>query len=288
MPPTERQDRRGIALLMLLLTLVMVAVWWAITPDPSATDTATPHTAVQGQHYKGERHQWQLHPFDPNTATEEELRSLGFRDYHVRNLLRYRSKGGRWRSVEHFAKLYGLSEEDYARLRPYLLLPHEGEQSHYTDNKYQRAHTDSTTHGYTPRYEVIAKLQAGERIDLATADTATLKRIPGVGSTYARRIVKYREALGGFTHLSQLDEVPDLPADVATYCTLSHAPVQAINVNTATYGQLIRHPYLNDTLVRTITHYRQHYGTFRSVGQVLQLLPADTREQLKPYLTTHS
>lgn len=283
MTPTERQDRHGIVLLIILLTLVSVAVWWAATPTAPQQHTSskeTKHTATPTKHDKAQR-DWQLRLFDPNTASADELREIGFSEYHVRNLLRYRSKGGRWRSVAHFQKLYGLSEEDYTRLRPYLLLPQETPSAPYTNE-----HSTPTTTPATATYPTADKLKAGERIDLSTADTTQLKRIPGIGSTYAKRIVRYRDALGGFVHVDQLSEVPDLPPEVTSYTYLSDTQPQRLSANTATYGQLLHHPYLNDTLVRAIINYRQQYGSFRSLPQLLKLLPATPaeRERLRPYL----
>ena len=51
------------------------------------------------------------------------------------------------------------------------------------------------------------KFPAGTVIELNQADTLTLKKIPGIGSTFARRIVGYRELLGGFYTVHQLAEV---------------------------------------------------------------------------------
>ena len=51
------------------------------------------------------------------------------------------------------------------------------------------------------------KYPEGTIVELNGADTTTLKKIPGIGSSFARRITKYRELLGGFHHIEQLAEV---------------------------------------------------------------------------------
>ena len=58
-------------------------------------------------------------------------------------------------------------------------------------------------------------------MELNTADTATLKKIPGIGSYYARKIVAYREALGGFVSKSQVTEIDGLPPDIVQWFRVS-------------------------------------------------------------------
>ena len=51
------------------------------------------------------------------------------------------------------------------------------------------------------------KLEKGATIDLNSADTLLLTRVPGIGASFARRIYKYRELLGGYYVVEQLQEV---------------------------------------------------------------------------------
>ncbi|MBR4602462.1 MAG: helix-hairpin-helix domain-containing protein, partial [Prevotella sp.] len=63
--------------------------------------------------------------FDPNTASESQLLSLGLSRQQVRNILKYRSRGGRYRVKEDFARLYGLTLEKYRQLEPYITIKTE-------------------------------------------------------------------------------------------------------------------------------------------------------------------
>ena len=63
-----------------------------------------------------------LQPFDPNTADSVLLRQLGLPVYIVRNILKYRAKGGVFRSPESFSRIYGLKEEVYQKLKPYITI----------------------------------------------------------------------------------------------------------------------------------------------------------------------
>ena len=63
-----------------------------------------------------------LFPFDPNTATADQLLQLGLAPFQVRNILKYRSKGGIYRSPMDFARLYGLTRRQYRELEPYITI----------------------------------------------------------------------------------------------------------------------------------------------------------------------
>ena len=72
-------------------------------------------------------------------------------------------------------------------------------------NKFHSGETKNTSERRTfPKTE---KYPVGTVVELNTADTTILKKVPGIGSTFARRIIKYRELLGGFFTVEQLREV---------------------------------------------------------------------------------
>ncbi|MDE5711675.1 MAG: helix-hairpin-helix domain-containing protein, partial [Bacteroides sp.] len=61
-----------------------------------------------------------LMPFDPNEADSSTLCRLGLPGWMARNVLRYRSKGGKFRKAEDFKKIYGMTEERFQTLLPYI------------------------------------------------------------------------------------------------------------------------------------------------------------------------
>ena len=73
-------------------------------------------------------------PFNPNTMTEEEGRAMGLTNRQIRNIINYRDKGGKFYSKNDLAKLYTISEEEFAQLEPYIVLP-EVARKEYTKPK---------------------------------------------------------------------------------------------------------------------------------------------------------
>ena len=63
-----------------------------------------------------------LHEFDPNTADSIELLQLGFKPWMAKNMLKYRAKNGVYRKKESLRKIYGMTDELYAQIEPYIVI----------------------------------------------------------------------------------------------------------------------------------------------------------------------
>lgn len=219
-----------------------------------------------------------LQPFDPNTADSVLLRQLGLPVYIVRNILKYRAKGGVFRSPESFSRIYGLKEEVYQKLKPYITIAPLVSVSHVRTDTFRQL---KDTIPYVPKYE------EGTIVDLNKADTSILKRIPGIGSTLARMIVVYRQRLGGFYDVSQLQEVPHVGVELNKWFVVTPAGLHKIQVNSASLDKLRSHPYMDFYKAKAIMEYRRKRGKIKGLSQ-LSMFEEFTEKDLKrlsPYLT---
>ena len=167
------------------------------------------YDAKEKQYYYVPEKQGELFPFDPNTADSTQFLRLGLRPWQVRNIYKYRAAGGRYRKPTDFARLYGLTLKQYKRLEPYIRIEKEVMAADVYGNireEYPRHH-----------YDYPVKLRKGEHININTADTAQLMTVPGIGSYYARQIVRKRARLGGFASPKQLLEIEDFPETALEY-----------------------------------------------------------------------
>lgn len=91
----------------------------------------------------------------------------------------------------------------------------------------------------------LPKLKPGATIDLNSADTTLLKRVPGIGSSFARRIIKYRDLLGGYYVVEQLQEVYGMDRErydaIHPYFTIG----TEVRPLTLTIDSISYHPYLS-------------------------------------------
>jgi len=235
-------------------------------------------------------------PFDPNTADSVALRRLGLAEWQVRSLYHYRAAGGIFREKEDFARLYGLTVGQYRRLEPYIRIgdDYRPASTLFPERKQDRfEHTGKR--GNQDTLQVVAdstgtrhryKLMAGETIDLNVGDTAVYRRVPGIGSYYARRIADYGKRLGGYVSIAQLDEIDDFPSEAKAFFTVSEHPLQPLYVNRLSLNELKRHPYINYYQARCIVEYRRLYGPLHNLNE-LRLLPEFTEKdfiRLSPYV----
>ena len=226
--------------------------------------------------------------FDPNTADSTQLLRLGLRPWQVRNIYRYRQRGGIYRRKQDFARLYGLTQKEYRELEPYIQISADyrpaaellGTEQDVTGETAKELSEDRIA-AWTP------KLKEGERVALNVADTAELKRVPGIGSYYARQIVRYRQQLGGFVSTEQLAEIEDFPASAVPYLDLSEGNIRKMNLNKLSLNELKRHPYINFYQARAITDYRRLRGPLHSLDELalLQEFPPEAIRRLQPYVT---
>lgn len=221
-----------------------------------------------------------LSAFDPNTADSTLLLSLGLQPWQVRSIYRYRAKGGIYRQPSDFARLYGLTVKQYKELLPYIHISDE-----YKPAAEVYGRTDAVRSGRdTLRYPV--KLQPGQYVTLDDADTASLRKVPGIGRYYASRIVRYRNDLGGYVSVAQLSEIEGIPEAALSYFRVMGGAVRKLNLNRLTLNELKHHPYINFYQARRIIDYRRLKGPLHGIDDLRLLKDFSQRdiERLRPYV----
>lgn len=218
-----------------------------------------------------------LFKFYPNQIDATQWQQLGLSAKQAQSIVNYRNKGGRFYKTEDLQKMYTISPKKYKELAPYVSIEHKG-----ITNKYEKE-------GYPakPLYEkkelVIVEINA--------ADTLQLDEIKGIGAAFARRIVKYRERLGGFYKKEQLMEVYGLDSikfnEIKDQVKVNVASIHKININTATFDDLKNHPYLKYKQINAIIQYRKQHGNYGNIEDLKKvvILSPQIIQQLAPYLT---
>ena len=72
---------------------------------------------------KKKEYAYERFPFDPNTATKQELMRLGLFEYMAERIINYRSKGGEFRVKSDLNKIYKFPQKLYTDLAPFIQLP---------------------------------------------------------------------------------------------------------------------------------------------------------------------
>ncbi|MDD2635364.1 MAG: helix-hairpin-helix domain-containing protein [Bacteroidales bacterium] len=209
----------------------------------------------------------ELFYFDPNTASKEELLSLGFLDWQSNNIIKYRNSGGVFSEAKDIEKIYGLDPAFVDKLKPYVQI-------------------DST---FTKKINLSNK---DISININSSTALEMQKISGIGPSYSKRIVEYRDKLGGFIKLEQIMEVygftDELYESVKNSFIIDTSNIKKININTAKYVDLIKHPYIDKETTNSIINYRKFAGEIKSFEELVtqKAISKEVFDKLQPYIKT--
>jgi competence ComEA-like helix-hairpin-helix protein len=242
-----------------------------------------------------------LFNFDPNAVSVAGWQQLGLPRWLAERIDKYRSKGGQFRKKEDLLRIYDFPPDLYEQLEPYIMLRQTGtaygkEDNQFADNRSAKSYEPyqpSDQPAFTTRNPSersakpsVAKLQP---FDINTADTSQLIALKGIGSTLAGRIIKFRDALGGFVSTEQFHDIyglDSLALDELKKFGQIQSAVHKIPVNTASAEELDRHPFLSRRQAQLIVNYREQHGAYTSTESLkpIRILDAKTLEKIAPYL----
>ena len=297
----QRNDRQAILVLcgVIIVCITLIITVGKVSPsaDGDKSDTiSSKDSPTDGNsrlrndvseqkplYYKMDGIPHALFPFDPNTADSTQLLKLGLQAWQVRSIYKYRAKGGIFRKPSDFARLYGLTKRQYEVLAPYIIIGEDYRPAadYYGEEKdKEKAPTEKTVYSYPQ------KLKPGQHVEANAADTTELMKIPGIGSYYAKAVLRYREQLGGFTSVAQLREIEDFPEPALSYLHVNPNEARKISINKLTLNQLRKHPYINFYQAKEICDYRRLHGPIKSLEELklLKDFPPAEIERLSPYI----
>lgn len=293
----SRTERQGIIILAVLIIMVGIVSWFIPPREISKIEDnqkfekeyahfmASLKEREQQRETSYKSHQYKkreviLASFDPNTADSITFLNLGLPPWMAKNILKYRTKRGRFRKQSDFQKVYGLTEKQYTTLEPYISIADIPEEQD-TIRLFSQQEPRDTLQYY--------KYPSGTTISLNQADTTELKKIPGIGSAIARMIVGYRKKLGGFYQIEQLQDIHLDTDKLHEWLFVNKNETQQINLNKAGIERLKAHPYINFYQAKVIVEYRKKKGEIESLSQ-LKLYDEFSEkdfERISPYVSFH-
>lgn len=285
----NRNDRRIALTAIIIGTIVLIGLWLTEGAKQATEVNITTKDSISNEYHETHRkhasssmtigdvpmRHTEEFPFDPNTADSTQLLRLGLHPFQVRSIYRYRAQGGVFRTKRDFAQLYGLTKKDYLRLEPYIRISDDYQPA---STLFQKDERD------TLRYPV--KIKDGEHITLNTADTTQLMRVPGIGSYYAKEIIRHGKWIGGYVNVNQLDEIDGFPQFAKKYFVINHPTPQRININKLSLQELRRHPYINYYQAKAIIDYRRLHGDIKNLQDLRfsKDFSEDAIQRLEPYI----
>lgn len=290
-----KSDRRAIVALGCIAVfaigvLMLVDAWKGKEKETKAEEKVTVNVEQ-----KEERGEVVLRTFDPNIVDSLTLIGFGLKPWKVKNFLHYREAGKVFRSAEEMGDTYGWTAEDVERVASYVRVVEKYEKSgrseknekygkdenHWKDGKRWDERKDEKPERPSSKFQMLTK------VDVNTADTALLRRIPGVGAKISEAIVKYRERLGGFHSVEQLREIKIVSPELLEWMEVSSSSdIQKININKASFQALNSHPYISYEQTKALLQYVRLYGKVKDEKALVEtgIFTKEEVEKLEPYI----
>lgn len=217
--------------------------------------------------------------FNPNTASVNELNTLGIPKFLSARINNYRNKGGKFHVKKDLLKIFDFPDSLYRQLEKFIVLPRKPVST--KANAYIKPSVRALP---KPTMSVTKEVSSEEPkfiLNLNEVDTTALKRIKGIGTSYAKRIVGYRNLLGGFHSLSQLEEVygmtDTLFQTIIPYLAISDSlEIKQVSINLATFKELLAHPYISYEQTKEILNVKSSKGKFTKPEDLFRLKLMDS------------
>lgn len=317
LPFFSNSDRRALLVLEWILLLIVLGVTfysWTSPSESGGSDATAHHGTKMAEKkslpvlsYAVPETPVETFPFDPNTADSTTLLRLGLSPWQVRSIYKYRAKRGRYHEPTDFKRLPGMTHELWERLGPYVRIdrkfqrltpqdyetsapkPKENARSSLSDSVVVLSSPSNSDPSVAASSDTLLrpiKYPEGTLVDLNKADTNQLKKIPGIASYRASKIVEYRQQLGGYIHVEQVMEACEMPDEVLAWFYVEPIVPTRLQINKMSLQRLMRHPYITFYQARAIVEYRRLTGLFTGVdelGGLKEFTEADI-DRLKVYL----
>ncbi|MHA8097475.1 helix-hairpin-helix domain-containing protein [Aquirufa antheringensis] len=167
-------------------------------------------------------------------------------------------------------------EANYQEIKPKVFAPRKFEKH------------NSAWVAYKSDVKKLPKKQPA--IDINTADSVAWVALNGIGPGFAKRIITYREKLGGFYQVDQLKEVYGLDSiwvkENKAILKVGAGVYRFLKINQVEWKDF-RHPYLPYGQSKVVLAYKKQHGPikdFETLHQI-QLLDQVAWRRLKPYLS---
>jgi competence protein ComEA len=286
----SKKDRVGLIVLLILIgiayglpyffkdkpmedpqLLLEIATVDSIAANEHQYSPATyPNKSKSTSHLEGE-----LFAFDPNTLDQAGWERLGLSERSIKTILNFRAKGGKFYKPGDLQRIWGLPPGFYERVEEHI-------QIQIRRPSFENAVPQSN-------FEKNKQVSLSP-VNINTADSSELEKLPGIGPKLAGRINNFREKLGGFYSVEQVGETYGLPDStfqrIKPYLNYS-GEVRKINMNRASLEELRSHPYIRWKMANAIVEYRKQHGDFIRVEDIMKvfLVEETAFKKMLPYLT---
>ncbi len=287
----SKRTKRGILLLVLLCLLIIytprVLSFFKnhdeieLTKEEMAkveelqANFQTKEKQRQKNSYKKREYRRPPAKFDPNQYAKEEWMYVGLSEKQADVMLKISAKGI-W-SNEFLSKIVVIPDEVYVLIKDSVYFP----SKEYPKKEYDKKEGENIKN-IPPR--------SRPNVNVNTATEEEMISVPGIGPYFAKRILAYRDLLGGYAYKEQMLEVYNLDYEkfekFDSFIIVDASEVRKFNINRATRDELKAHPYFSFSVANSIVKMREQRGGYKKIEELKEseLINAELFEKLKPYV----
>ena len=259
-----KKERRGIY--VLLTTLMFVAFYNIIEYQLWSTDFTLPTITVNplDDDFENEKirnnitKQFSDKPISIDTAGISALTAIGFSKYQARIIFNYIQKGGTIYTRKDLAKIYSIDQKTIDLTQSKIIF------------------SDSTSRNSPQKSNPFFVKKVPKKVELNSCDSAALDSVFFMSSYLAGRIINYRNRIGGFFELTQIQLIYGIDstvyAKISTHLSLDSANVIRIDLNKVSLEKLAQHPYIGYKLAKVMVNYRAQHGPFKSKSDLKKII----------------
>ena len=280
----NKRQRNGVFLLAALVLLMQLFLFFADFSSSSSYDLNAEHIRAFEREMDSleslarAENIPKIRPFNPSFISDFKGYRLGLSTKEIDRLITHRGKGRYINSAQEFQKVSGVSDSLLAVISPYFKFPEwVKKRKHYPSRNTARKNPKVFTHN-----------------DLNKVNFNELKSFDDLSESVAKRIVKYRERLKGFSYDDQLYEVyglkPSQVVEILSYFTVVTKPyITKLDINEASFRELLSLVYLDYELTKKIIAYREEVAEIQSLEELKQIegFPIDKFDRIAVYLQTN-
>lgn len=221
-----------------------------------------------------------IYPFNPNFITDYKGYQLGMKTNEIDRLLNYRKKNLFVNSAKEFQYVTKVSDSILQKLAPYFKFPDWVNKSNFKKTK-----------KFTFNNSLKKSISEISSTDINIATENDLLSIKGVSRNLSKRIIKYRTKLQGFSKSEQVFEVWGLQEEIAkeilqTFLIQTIPVIKKVNINTATFKEVLSNPYIDYDLCIKIFDYKDEVAELQSITELKNIkgFPLNKYDRIVLYL----
>ena len=276
----NKSQRNGVFFLLSIIILLQIIYSFVNFSTPNKHDENPISTLLKTsidslKNVELEVRKPKIYPFNPNYISDYKGSQLGMSVEEIDRLIQFRKQNKFINSVIQFQDVTKVSDSLLKKISPYFKFPDWiKKQTNLSVNK-----------------TIVAEKFYISTSDLNMATVKDFESIKGINKFLANRIVKYRTKLKGFSKEDQLLEVwkikkENIEALLNVFTIINKPKIHKININTASFKEVLALPYIDYQLCKKIFEFRDEVAELQSIDEIknIQGFPLDKYDRIVLYL----